>query len=48
MDYTYAVENALRAGFVEWLQFWYSLMPEEVQNVVYDAVLGADDDIMGL
>ena len=40
--------EAFRAMLVESIAFWYNLMPEEIQDIVYDAVLTADDEFMGL
>lgn len=42
------INEVFRATIVASIQFWYSFLPDEVQNVIYDAVLSADDDIMGV
>lgn len=39
--------EVFRALVFESMKFWYNMLPDEVQNLIYDAVLGADDD-MGL
>jgi hypothetical protein len=40
--------EVFRACLVEGVAFWFRLLPDEVQNLIYDGIHAADSDIMGV